>query len=39
MIHIYIKQKYFISKTENKMIKKVLSGDWYQWEGKDIRKG
>jgi hypothetical protein len=21
------------------MIKKVLSGDWYQWEGKDIRKG
>jgi hypothetical protein len=26
------------SKTENKKVKQVLSGGWYQWEGGDIRK-
>jgi hypothetical protein len=31
--------KYFLSKIGNRMVKQVLSGDWYWWEGKDIRKG
>jgi hypothetical protein len=27
------------SKTEGRKVKQVFSGSWYQWEGKDIRKG
>jgi hypothetical protein len=33
------KQKCLFSKTENRKIKQVLSGCWYQWEGENIRKG
>jgi hypothetical protein len=29
----------FFSKMEDRKVKQFLSGDWYQWEGKDIRKG
>jgi hypothetical protein len=31
------KQKYLLSKTENRKVK--LSRGWYQWERKNIRKG
>jgi hypothetical protein len=24
---------------QNRKVKEVLSGSWYQWEGEDIRKG
>jgi hypothetical protein len=24
---------------ENRKVEQVLSGCWYQWEGKDVRKG
>jgi hypothetical protein len=33
------KQKCLFSKTENREVKQVLPGVWYQWEGEDIRKG
>jgi hypothetical protein len=36
---MYLKQKCLFSKTENRKVKQVLSGVWYQWEGEDIRKG
>jgi hypothetical protein len=32
-------QKYLFSKTEDRKVKQVLSGGWYTWRGKDIRKG
>jgi hypothetical protein len=36
---ILSKQKYLFSKMESRKVKQVLSGDWYQWEREDTRKG
>jgi hypothetical protein len=33
-IAILTKQKWFFAKTENKKVNQVLSGGWYQWEGR-----
>jgi hypothetical protein len=33
------KQKYLFSKIVNRTVKQVLCRGWYQWEGKDVRKG
>jgi hypothetical protein len=33
------KKSLFFSKMEDRKVKQVLSGGWYQWEGEDIRKG
>jgi hypothetical protein len=32
-IAILTKQKCLFSKMENRKVKQVLSGGWYQWEG------
>jgi hypothetical protein len=29
----------FFKNRQKRMVKQILSGDWYQWEGEDIRKG
>jgi sensor histidine kinase YesM len=38
-IAILSKQKFLFSKTENRIIKQVLSWSWHWWEEEDIRKG
>jgi hypothetical protein len=30
---VLYKQKCLFSKTENREVKQILSGSWYQWEG------
>jgi hypothetical protein len=32
------KQKYLFSKMENIRVKQVLSGGWYQWEGRGYKE-
>jgi hypothetical protein len=38
-VAILNKQKCLFSKTDDKEVKQVLSGGWYQREREDIRKG
>jgi hypothetical protein len=35
---IYLKQRCLFSKTKDKKVKRVLSGDWCQWEWAKYRK-